>query len=455
MPRIELTSHPHPQPAVQARPSGVMLNCPKCSMQACDCGVCHICACYVGESLLTLTTAGVTCQKEIKRRAIERAKRRAKEVIKQVQASETEIISRAQVHTVQEAIPACCPPSGGRRIVPYTSLKQKIWKAESPADRLHFSAKRTIGVEIETDKHMELCDEWNTGLGRTLDKWTARPVNDGSIDGIEIVTAPASGDYFIKQINEICAEIKKLGGGVDGRCGLHTHVWVGDFSWVDLRRVIWAYAVIEPALFALCKSERTDNNYSQICASSWLKAVLGVKPTLEESKIGIVRAIYRTSYDSGKTYNDLRPGETSTARECRQYILQGKSSKAGALRYRAMNLTSVVHRGTIEFRHKEGTVAPAEIINWATLLYAFVEWCFRASEAEVVHMYNTHIKENPGDPFGAKGKKHSFEVLLGIVGTHGLLRHKESATLCKWMKKTVAKTAGLSQSRDLEEEEEE
>lgn len=213
---------------------------------------------------------------------------------------------------------------------------------------------RYIGVEIEIAKV--------GGSARAIldvvDEWHGACVSDGSLPdgGFEIVTAPAGGDLFLDQIEDICRELNAADAEVDKSCGLHVHVDARDLSYYCLTRLIRIYAHVEPVLFRMVPKSRRDNQYCEPCGQRYLTHAKGPKAS-------VIQATY---------------GEPAG-----RYFPTTRKSKYVQARYAAMNLHSYFLRGTVELRLPNGTTNAAKITSWGVLWASIVEFAARSSDKEV------------------------------------------------------------------------
>jgi hypothetical protein len=58
-------------------------------------------------------------------------------------------------------------------------------------------------------------------------------------------------------------------------------------------------------------------------------------------------------------------------------------AEGGGCRYASMNLHSHFHRGTVEFRLKEGTITPEEFIMWPLFCGWVIESISKLTDAQV------------------------------------------------------------------------
>lgn len=222
-------------------------------------------------------------------------------------------------------------------------------------------SKRFISAEIEV---CGLAVVTTTRVDDAIKKWGAAVVSDGSLPdrGFEINTAPASGDLFIQEITEICGALKKQGAFVGSRAGLHIHIDARDMKYYDIRRLILLYARIEAALFDIVAPSRCSSSYCMPCAMVLLGGIK--KKDQKGNKEGILSSVY------GEV---PKPGA----------MKQLRRNKVHDNRYRALNLHSWFHRGTIECRMHHGTVDAEKIINWGLLWAGILDTAKRLKEEEI------------------------------------------------------------------------
>jgi hypothetical protein len=272
-----------------------------------------------------------------------------------------------------------------------------VSRFDAPAEPKHHVAsrkehkrnpsKRLIAAEIEVSKLRDASEgHWVESAVR---KWAGAIVEDGSLPdtGFEINTAPASGDRFCAQVEEICAALAEAEAEADRRCGLHVHVDARDFTYWDIRRLILLYAKVEDALFAIVPPSRRTSSYCERCSARYLTRLADPKDTRSK----IVQNIYK--------------GDPDTRNH--------RKSKYDHARYAALNLHSWFYRGTVECRLAAGTVSADKIVNWGLLWAGILDTAARLSEAQINAL-----------------KGDSLEILLSLAPTPGVL---------EWVKERHAK----------------
>ena len=174
-------------------------------------------------------------------------------------------------------------------------------------------------------------------------------VSDGSVShGFEVVTFPANGDSFLKQIRGLCKGIQEFEPVLDSQCGYHLHVDCKDYNTPDLLNFIRLYYLIEPALFKVVPESRQNNHFCRPLQYSIKELMIhDISPGKRPSRSDFVTS--RLAYG---------PLSTSTIR-------QRKTQQKPGNRYFALNTTSWFYRGTVEIRLAAGTFDSEKITEWA------------------------------------------------------------------------------------------
>lgn len=225
-------------------------------------------------------------------------------------------------------------------------------------------SKRYISVELE------VCGIKDHGgeVGAAVRKWKGAIVNDGSLPGggFEINTAPASGDKFTTQIDEICAALAKADAWVDTEAGMHVHVDARDFSYYDMRKLVKLYAHTEEQLYRTCKIHRRDTDgpgrYCAPCGATYVRS-LRTALVPKASKAALLSNVYGGK--PGREFKDT------------------KRNKYESVRYHALNLHSWIHRGTVECRMYHGTVKARGAKTWGMLWAGILDFAYKHGEAEI------------------------------------------------------------------------
>jgi hypothetical protein len=253
----------------------------------------------------------------------------------------------------------CCQGCQGIRHLTVTTPTFHPGTIEGRAEHL---SRRFVSAEIEvagTGRRN------NIHVARVVNKWRGGIVGDGSLPdgGFEINTAPAAGDAFVNQIEEIGEALRQDGAFATGVCGLHVHIDARDFRYYDMRRLIFLYEKIEDGLYGLAARSRSSNRYCVKCGRTFASGIkAGALP--KDNKKSILTAIYQEE-----------PSRQTKER---------KKHKYDGSRYNAMNLHSWQFRGTVECRIHQGSTDPNKIIGWGMMWAHILDYAMAAKESEVV-----------------------------------------------------------------------
>lgn len=246
-----------------------------------------------------------------------------------------------------------------------------------PSKRYHRGLRRLLGTELEvynvTQKQRELT--------AVLRKWSCSVVRDGSIAGrgMELVTSPAGGENWVAQSKEIGEALVAANAQADTSCGQHVHVDARDLGVYDLARVIRLYAAVEDALFDAQPPRRRLSNYCVPCGASYLDWLSGENKRLTKHWL----AAKQYGLAPVKKEKDTAKQKANTLK-FRQQLRDRTHRKYDDTRYRALNLHSFWHRGTIEFRHGEAAVTPEHILHWGIVCGSVVEFAATHGDADVL-----------------------------------------------------------------------
>lgn len=299
--------------------------------------------------------------------------------------------------------------------------EEPVFFRAKPLDRMKLT--RVIGTELETAGAARYSKE----LREARAKWQFNVVGDGSIDpgGVELVTQPAGGTQWREMIADIGKGLQTSGAFTSPKCGQHVHVDASDLNVWDMRRLIKLYASIEQALFDALPYERIQSRYCVPCGSTYLNWLqdMGAKP----QKLHFAFKQY-----SVKPQDYLRHRKAKDYKIVRASLLDAKKALDGQAerkyhesRYKALNLHSYWHRGTIEFRHAHGTCNPEQITNWGLICASIVDFAAKQGDAQVKALLDVNAS------VGGWGRP----VLTAILDHYGLQDVKEWLTQ-RWAKFT-------------------
>lgn len=250
-----------------------------------------------------------------------------------------------------------------------------------------------MSAEIELN-HVGAPPDGAVSMMDVVKKWNSAVVSDSSVLACEINTAPANGDLWAKQINELCEAMARQGAQIGVQCGLHVHVDARDYNFYDIRRLVYLYRHVEDALFSIVHPVRRESRFSVPCSHKFINNI--EKSRLpKEAKKNFFLNVY------GQAPNQhLNRASLST-------------QKYNDSRYNALNLHSWMYRGTVENRMHQGTVDATKIINWGLLNAAMLDYAYNNSESHIKGMAELPPPEVLRAPTKAR-LKQSVGVLIEI-----------------------------------------
>ena len=202
-----------------------------------------------------------------------------------------------------------------------------------------------IGIEFELEGIPRLGEYAEKGF----DYWTEVKDNSLRNNGREFISGyqiadtvvPIQGNLIIEALAEFEGFIKYLAEGniipeESSRTSTHIHIYVGDLSQEELYRYTLLYSMFEKPLFRFCEDDtRYWNNY---CVP-----------------IGINQSLVN---QLGYQKHDI----LGSARDFKNFI------HFHTAKYDGMNLNSIEHKGTVEFRMMKGCVDVVKILDWINIL---------------------------------------------------------------------------------------
>ena len=243
--------------------------------------------------------------------------------------------------------------------------------------------RRALGLEIELNPAKYDIDS------------DARPawlnyqwVRDGSLQkgGQEMVVHPLLGDTLVEGVKWLAKKFAKYNCGVDDFCGLHVHVDMKEEGVLELRRLVQLYSAVEAEIFT--KFVHPSRIASRFCKpwkvflaergaeqAEWFKKLWSLSQP-REVKAYLLETLYpRTSQKQWVSKKEFK----------RQFLSlpTKREHKYEQARYAGLNLHTWFQRGTVEFRHHEGTVDGEEITQWALLCGWVVELACVLRDAEI------------------------------------------------------------------------
>lgn len=257
----------------------------------------------------------------------------------------------------------CKPCCHCRQLFVSHTVNLALYAAQPEQAKLN-KLTRLLGAEIEICKSIikNGMIQSDNPLMEVIQHWRASIVKDGSLpaQGFEITTHPASGDYWVNSITDICKALAENDATVGYEAGCHIHVDCRDINYSTLGRLLILFSAVEAGLFALSTRQRRINrSFCEYAGYTYSNVLLR-----QISEGGIFSNETCRSIILTLLYGSARP----------QDISERSGSKSLSKRYRAINVHSYIFRQTLEFRIPPGMTNSTDIINWGILLGSLVEF---------------------------------------------------------------------------------
>ncbi len=265
--------------------------------------------------------------------------------------------------------------------------------------RLKFHAARKDQYKLNPSKRfISLEVEVSEGDGQSVHdtcmKYSDAIVEDGSLpdSGWELNMNPSQGDVFVEHCNDIAKGLKIGEACVDSSCGMHCHVDARDYGWFDLFKLIKLYSIVENGMFSIVSPSRKQGQYSKPCrdlfssCSNFKTFKVDLMSALYDYSVPVKGKrksqdgnshIYFTNYNSGKAHKNSHGSPK---------VLAARSEKYNGARYSALNIHSYFYRGTIEFRHHQGTTQASKMIHWGRICAAVIDSATKMSLKEIANL---------------------------------------------------------------------
>ena len=269
----------------------------------------------------------------------------------------------------------------------YKGLDQIKTLAVRGVHRVVNTLQRPLSVEVELA-------EWKGVLG-----WGGGTyfhymrVHDGSVvpSGQEMVSTPMTGDQVVYGLSELGGTLAQRGATINNTCGFHVHVDATEFSYQDILRLLWLYLQFEDDIYNyLVTPDRVATRYCKKLDALTHKLVgVGVKSPQNKQ---LVRDVLYEMCLGGRPTRLYPPGQQDPRSGFKTTIHTLRASKYGAgerqatdrrrvMRYAGFNIYSWFHRGSVEFRMKEGLLDPVDMIGWTLLCGWLVEAAYRLDDS--------------------------------------------------------------------------
>lgn len=216
---------------------------------------------------------------------------------------------------------------------------------------------RAVGIELELE-HVTGYElphsETQYTLLNSAPGWAVKRDNSLRNDGVEFISLPSGIDGIMEKLLLLFSQPKSKNWKTSARTGLHVHVNVRDFTWRDIRSLVVAYCLLEPAMFAWVGREREENIF---CIP-----------------------YYRTP----KAVLNFHALQNNVS------IQEGITSIANAwCKYTALHLAPVYKFGSVEFRHAPSWVEPYRIAAWARMCEKIVSYAKGKEPKDIINAWDT------------------------------------------------------------------
>jgi len=211
-------------------------------------------------------------------------------------------------------------------------------------------SNRKFGVELETHS----CGTYSDWLRPT--GWGAK--TDGSIQGMEFVSPPLSGDDGLASVRQVTGYMDSSEWEVNRSCGFHLHCDLSDTTPAQRKAIALAYCYTSEVWESFTASHRHDNNYC--CKNTGSR------------HYGNDRPQYKWDRDS---------------------INAGNGHPVPSTRYIWLNWCAFDEHGTVEVRSHEGTIDGTAVCNWVKAHLRFIDFIAKLSPGQVTRIFGGRTKE--------------------------------------------------------------
>jgi hypothetical protein len=215
-----------------------------------------------------------------------------------------------------------------------TRLKWREGSKLYPKNPFQFCLDTFVGIEVE----IERVNSPSSIMGNSNHHiWN--PTEDGSLrnNGVEFVSIPLlTQDVEFSLINLFSAlrsNARWRGYEFTERTSVHVHVNVLDMTMEQIRTLIMAYMLVEPALYDYVKGGRKDNIFCVPVKESFFGGT-GMINIFSRINDGLFLSTIRSLWS----------------------------------KYTGFNLLPIIEHGTVEFRHMKGTDNIPYLLKWINLL---------------------------------------------------------------------------------------
>ncbi len=203
--------------------------------------------------------------------------------------------------------------------------------------------------------------------------------HDGTVQpsGEELVFAPMRGDGFVEGVIHVCEACVRAQAEMNETCSVHVHVDARDWSSWQVRNLCALYLKHEKGFYDLVPRSRRGGKthrhqgYSKMFSTSMRRDMQRLAQIKKRGDITHVLGSMMYDLGAGQEWEIPRRREQKYHCERQRRCTDGVECKDK--RYYGLNLHSWFMRGTLEFRHLEGTIDPRDVVCWGMLCGWFCE----------------------------------------------------------------------------------
>lgn len=262
---------------------------------------------------------------------------------------------------------------------------------------------RTIGVEMELGVFAPIA-------AQGANNWISWEMHhDGSVSGSgqELVTSRMIGDQYIFGMSHLTRALINGGSQVNETCGYHVHVDAAEMSPMDLRRIMVGFQLVQDELYGtLVLKSRGSGTWGQTYCPR-LKNDIAMLMAMEDKNSFINwlhQWLYQVALPSKSDYIGADSLYKETLRGIDTQLKQYKNTKyMNRARRWALNLHSWMMRGTMEFRLKEGTLNPGDMIMWPLWCAWFIEKFGNATDKDLHYFMKKGLSLHAATEFMSDG----------------------------------------------------
>lgn len=220
--------------------------------------------------------------------------------------------------------------------------------------------------------------------------------HDGSVmgSGRELVTGKLQGDQYLHSMLWLIKQLQEYKTTANYTCGYHVHVDAIDLGPEHLRRVLIAYCLTQKQLYGtlVAKGRLTTDWGKTYCPPLPLSKdnLLELFDYTESEQINnwFNKYLYQLQYPEEST-RKANPSEyKAILLDVQARLKELKAKKyVNSARRSALNFHSWMMRGTIEFRLKEGTTDPTDLLMWPLWCGWFVHKTSSMSDKELMYWF--------------------------------------------------------------------